>query len=174
MSSQKTSNKNTILFALMVFTIIIASLLSSQQSWAQVYCVEKAGAKLFLKPSDKGKPLWRAPLYTPLMGTGNRIKNMIEVTDMDSKKYWVNKNFLSGKVSCLAVRVKKTLLRTGPGLSYQAAKVKQAGRYEAFVDLGGEDGWTQIQDETGNKSWVNLDQVWKPKNKMRISFEEGK
>lgn len=163
-----------IILSLLPFCAFAGVSPTSDRGIAQAYCVEKAGAKLYSKPDEKLKPAWRAPLHTPLMGTGNRINNLVEVTDMDSKKYWTSKKNLNGKISCLVVRVKKTNLRTGPGLSYEAAKIKKAEKYEAFIDLGGEDGWTQVKDEQGNTAWVNLDQVWKPKNRMRISFEDGK
>jgi hypothetical protein len=165
---------NLSIYFLIIFGSFAGTFLFSEVTNAQAYCVRKAGAKLYSKADERLKPTWRAPLHTPLMGTGNKSNLMVEVTDMSYKKYWINKKNLSGRISCLVVRVKKTNLRTGPGLSYPASKIKYAEKYEAFVDLGGEDGWTQIKDDEGNRAWVNLDQVWKPKNRMRISFEQDK
>ncbi len=110
-----------------------------------------------------------------LMGTGNHKEihgeMWAEVLDAESQKYWTQKSNLTTKLSCLVVTVDRTPLRTGPGNRYSLAKLRVAQKRQAFIDLGGEDGWTQVRDRAGAKYWVDLDHTWKAKNKMRISFE---
>jgi hypothetical protein len=140
-------------------------------AYADSYCVRKAGSSLYEGPSETSKVILKAPIYTPLLGTGIQKNKMIEVTDVDSKKYWVSKKSVSTKISCVVVRVKKSKLRSGPGTDFAMTKNKVASKYAAFVDLGGEDGWTQVRDQSGEKAWVDMDNVWKPMSKMRISFD---
>ncbi len=149
----------------------MACLLVAGIAKSDSYCVKKPGARLYSVANENSKVVWRAPKYTPLLGTGNRKDKMIEVTDVDSQKFWIARKLVSSKLSCLVVRVTRSKLRSGPGPDYAVAKMKYADKYEAFVDLGGEDGWTQVRDETGSKAWIDLDNVWKPMSKMRISFD---
>lgn len=141
---------------------------------AQSLCVRTPGAKLWYHPDFKHKPVWRAMRFTPLMGTGKKVGPFIEVTNIENTKFWVQKKDVTDKMSCIVVSAKRAILRNGPGEKFALAKNKVAERHEAFRDLGGEDGWTLVQDEIGEIAWLELDKAWKPKSKIRLSFESEK
>lgn len=63
----------------------------------------------------------------------------------------------------------KTPLRAGPGSNFK--NLGFAVRGEAFIDHGGEDGWTKIENESGEFFWVQLDSLWKPATRVRMSFD---
>lgn len=157
--------------AVFSFILLCFSLpgLSSEQ---QPYCVRTPGAKLWQKPAYKSKSLWKVVRFTPLLGTGKKKGPFLEVTNVDGNKFWIQKKDVSTKMSCLAVKTKKAALRKGPGESFELAEKKTAEKHEAFRDLGGEDGWTLVQNEEGEVSWVELSKTWKPKSRIRISFED--
>ncbi len=158
-----------------IFQILISLILFSDFVQAQSYCVKNDMAKLFPALEDNSKPPTKAPIYTPLLGTGNRREThgemWAEVIDADAQKFWVQKSNLTTKWNCLVVNVGRTSLRSGPGKNFAPAKTRFAQKHQAYVDLGGEDGWTQVKDKSGETFWMNIDHVWKAKSKMRISFE---
>jgi len=95
----------------------------------------------------------------------------LEVTDLENEKHWVNKSEVSTRTICLVVKASITTLRTGPGDHYPRSPAGYADRYSAFQDLGGEDGWTNVVSETGEKAWINLDTTWKPSRTMKMKFD---
>ena len=110
--------------------------------------------------------------YTPLTWTGKKESGWLEVRSMDGHNYWVRRRDLSFNLKCLSVQVKQSRLRTGPGSQFERAPVAQKG--DVFLDLGGEDGWTQVENSKGEKAWINLDHTWRPTTKMRMVFEPEK
>lgn len=75
---------------------------------------------------------------------------------------------LSSSMRCLSVRVQKSRLYKGPGVDFEKDFLAKKG--DSFIDLGGEDGWTRVQDAEGKVSWINLDHTWKPETKIRMTF----
>lgn len=141
-------------FVIIGFLIVLA--LSSSASSERVACVSKA-TKEYSK-------------LTPLQLTGKRQGRSLQVQDVDGKVSFIPRKFLKVGQKCLVVRVRKSRLREGPGGSFKAADTSVKG--DAYLDLGGEDGWTQVQNLKGERSWINLDHTWSPiTNKMRMSFE---
>lgn len=137
---------------------------------AQSYCVTKNGARLRRTASAQAAVTWQVPQFMPLAGTGKKQGSWIEVRDMDDQVHWVNGAEVTTKQTCLVVKVKLARLRQGPGKSFQASEMGMADRYMAFRDLGGEDGWTQVEDAEGEKAWISLDSIWKPVRRTRVSF----
>lgn len=56
----------------------------------------------------------------------------------------------------------------GPGPKFEKADLAEQGM--VFMDMGGEDGWTQVQNAEGKRAWINLDHTWKPAARVRMSF----
>jgi len=152
------------------FVILFAFGLSSG---AQPYCVMSEGAKLYAR-ADLGAPVVsEPPVNTPLIGLNDKIAgDWVQVQDRDGQKAWSPKKQLTTAWSCLSIDVPKTSLRKGPGEKFPLARPHFANKSQSFKDLGGEDGWTQVEDRKGRKFWVNIDDVWKAQNRMRISFEQ--
>ena len=153
----------------MIFFFLATSL--ALDAYAQSFCVNKPGAVLRSAPQGSAPPSWKVPKFMPLLGTGEKKGSWYEVTDIDGQKHWANVHDVSTQMACVVVKVKKARIRTGPGNNFETSSNGVADRYSAFIDQGGEDGWTQVEDEMGQKGWVNLDQVWKPHRKMRMSFD---
>ncbi len=140
-------------------------------------CVRAMEAKAYenievLKRSPKKKsgpePSVVFPRYSPLKWTGKKEGSWFEVQTIDNFTYWVARKDLSFKMNCLIVFVNKSVLYAGPGPKYGKVDVVEKG--VVFQDLGGEDGWTQVQHRDGRKAWINLDHTWKPASIMRMSF----
>jgi hypothetical protein len=107
--------------------------------------------------------------YTPVNWTGKKESGWMEVKDMAGRTYWVRRNDLSFSMKCLSVQVQKSRLRTGPGTNFEQAPVAQKG--DTFLDLGGEDGWTRVENSKGEQAWINLDHTWRPASRKRMVFE---
>ena len=139
---------------------------------AQSLCVTHGGAGLRRSPSSKAPVTWKVPKYMPLQGTGKRQSGgWIEVRDLDGQTHWVPSREVTTAWSCVVVRTRSTRLRMGPGKQFQPSPLGLADKYAAFLDLGGEDGWVQIENDEGEKGWANMDHLWKPARKTRMSFD---
>ncbi len=110
--------------------------------------------------------------YTPLTATGKKEGRWVEVQSKSGRIYWLKSSDLSRSMQCLEVSVQKSQTYLGPGKTFDPSKLAERG--EVFLDLGGEDGWTQVQDSQGERSWINLDHTWKPSSKLRMSFTPDK
>lgn len=155
----------------LIVTIGIIGLLSSV-STAQSLCAHKPGTQLRRSPSATAPVTWRVPKYMPLMATGKRQAGAwLEVRDLDGQTHWVPRNRVTSNLSCIVVKAKATRLRMGPGKQFQPSPIGLAEKYAAFLDLGGEDGWTQIENDDGEKGWVNMDHIWRPLMRTRMTFD---
>jgi len=143
----------------------------ASMSWADSLCVTKSGAVLRAEPQEKALMSWQVPKYMPLKSTGSRQNGFAEVIDVDGERHWASLRDVSAKMKCLVVRTRRSKLRTGPGINFAPSDLGVADRYGTFIDMGGEDEWTQVQDELGGRAWISLDHVWKPQKRMRMSFE---
>lgn len=155
----------------LIFFFCLGLFSAQSSAWAQIFCVQRAGAELRSSPSSSAQISWKVPLHMPLMGTGVKKNGYYEVTDVDGQKHWAASGDVTTQKKCLVVKAKKAKLRSGPGPEFGVSGLGVADRYYSFVDLGGEDGWTKVQDESGSQAWINLDQVWKPSHKLRMSFD---
>lgn len=138
---------------------------------ALAICISKSGARLRRAPTGRAEISWRVPKYMPLQVTGKRQSGWVEVRDVDNQVHWAQESDLSNQWTCAVVRTRTTRLRQGPGKHFQPSPLGQIDKYTTFVDLGGEDGWTQVENEEGEKGWANLDHLWKPTRRTRLSFD---
>jgi SH3-like domain-containing protein len=154
-----------------ILALILLLVTGSLPVFAQNFCVMKSGASLRRTPSTSGPLAWKAPKYMPLQGTGKSQSGWVEVKDVDGDVSWISGNDVSSKVMCLVVQARMTRARTGPGRQFQSSTIGLVEKYAAFKELGGEEGWTEVESDEGEKGWVNIDHMWKPTRKMRMSFE---
>lgn len=145
-------------------------MLSLTASFSDAACVASTKTSFRKFPKGKSKEIYSASKYFPFMPTGKRENGYTQVQDMDGKMGWIRSRDLNWHWNCVAVRVHKSKLRSGPGNEFSSAETADKG--SSFLDLGGEDGWTQVQNSNGERQWVNLDHVWRPReSSMRMSFE---
>lgn len=138
---------------------------------ADALCVVRSGAVLRSAAAADATPSWKVPKYMPLQSTGQKKGSWIEVVDVDGQRHWVSSRDVSSRMICIVVKTKRARVRKGPGGKFEMSSLGVADRYSTFLDRGGEDGWTQVEDEAGQRGWIHLDQTWKPRRKVRISFD---
>jgi uncharacterized protein YgiM (DUF1202 family) len=156
----------------LIFFFLVLGVLGGSLAQAQTsLCVHRSGALLRSSPQASAPLSWKVPKYMPLKSTGFSKNGFYEVVDLDGQKHWASSNDVSSRLKCLVVSARTARLRTGPGSEFAVARAGVADRYSTFIDHGGEDGWTQVEDQDGEKSWINLDQVWKPSRRLRMSFD---
>jgi SH3-like domain-containing protein len=151
--------------------ILILIVLLFFKAQAGNFCVTKAGANLRRSPSSSSPVSWKVPKYMPLQGTGKQQGPWAEVKDLDGETHWVSANDVTSKFHCLAVQAKMTRARSGPGRQFPPANMGLLEKYTCFKELGGEEGWTEVESDEGEKAWVNVDHMWKPTRTVRMSFE---
>lgn len=153
-----------------VFTLLIGF---SSIGFADPVCTIKAETFLKKLPSVKSRISWRVGKYMPFMATGKEEGLFLEVRDVDGQQHWISKKDVSKQVNCVVVKATSAKLKTGPGKSYDNSPLGLADKYTPFLDIGGEDGWTQVKDDSGIISWIQIDQLWRVRKKVRMSFDRG-
>ncbi len=141
--------------------------------FANPVCTTKAETFLKKTPSAKARISWRVGKYMPFMTTGKEEGGFLEVRDVDGQQHWISKRDVSQQVNCVVIKASSAKLKTGPGKSYDNSPLGLADKYTPFLDIGGEDGWTQVKDDSGIISWIQIDQLWRVRKKVRMSFERG-
>lgn len=149
--------------------LLLFTFLFSQLGWTQSFCVIKSKAILYESASNRSKEVLSLEKWTPLQGVGKPQKGFRHVKTSRGVLGWVRTSQVTEGKSCVAVRVDRSRLRSGPGTEFEARELAQRG--DVFLDLGGEDGWTKVQDDQGKEAWINLDHLWRPHSKMRMSFD---
>lgn len=137
---------------------------------ADNYCVSVDFAVIRAQAKTSAKHIVKVPMYTPLKSTGKKEGNFIFVQDFSGRKGWVHQGQVRMDLSCVAVKAAKVKLKSGPGSEFETVMTPNKG--EGFRDLGGEDGWTQVENAKGEKAWIHLDKVWRPSTTFRMSFEK--
>jgi hypothetical protein len=132
-------------------------------------CVDLKIAPLRKDPKMDAKTIVEYSKYTPLKLTGKKDGRFVQVTDQRGRTGWLRMGEVSSDYSCLSVKVDKSRMRKGPGSDFPRADVAQRG--DGFLDLGGEDGWTKVESADGTSSWIRLEHTWKPRSKVRMSFD---
>ncbi len=103
------------------------------------------------------------------MTTGEKKSTFVQVRDVSGRKGWIRSGKLRSKLNCTAVKKNKTPLKSGPGHEFK--NLGFAVRGDAFIDHGGEDGWTKLENQSGEIFWAQIDSLWKPAKKVRMSFD---
>ena len=152
----------------MTLASIFLSMMVSAFAAGDGVCVSNKDVVSHAEPRASAKTVATFSKYTALKLTGKAKKPWVEVEEYDGRLSWVPRNSLSSRLNCVVVRVDKSRLRKGPGEDFPAENLAQRG--EGFLNLGGEDGWIQVQSSTGQKSWLNMEHSWHPTYKTRMSF----
>ena len=153
-------------------TAVLFSILFSSAWAASTVCVRVSEAQLKSSPEKNGVEVGKVPKYTPFKLPGKKQGSWIQVEDMEGHQSWIRRSEVSTSMKCLKVIVDRTRMHRGPGKSFPVGDLVERG--DSFLDLGGEDGWTQVQNSKGEKSWINMDHTWKPYSRLRMSFENEK
>lgn len=149
-------------FALFAITILI-----SAHSYG--LCVTAPQANLRAKPTSKSKLLWTVGKYMPLIEVSEK-GGWYLVKDLEGKKMWISKSLVSDDFDCAVVKVKKSVLRSGPGKKFAKTPLNFATRYMPFKKLERDGAWLHLRDDYGYEHWVYENNLWEPLNYTSLSY----
>jgi hypothetical protein len=149
-----------------IFYIILS--LYSIESFSQV-CTIQNQVILKQEPSFKAETSWIVGKYMPFKVIEYK-GSWIKVSDFEGVSHWGLRRNFSTKFTCLVIINKNVRLHKGPGVRFPASEFEITDKYTPYRDLGGEDGWTMVEDDYGNKGFVPLNATWKPTSKVYISY----
>lgn len=155
-----------------IFTVVIFFqtnvVLAAGKSEKDIRCAISS-AVLRARAKKDSPEIAKLKKYSPLKLTGKHDGSWLEVQDYSGRVGWVRSSEVSRKLQCVVVKVDRSGLRSGPGKEFPLDSTAMRGA--SFLDLGGEDGWTRVQDADGHVAWINLDHLWRPTMRLRLSFE---
>jgi uncharacterized protein YgiM (DUF1202 family) len=137
---------------------------------ARALCVSAFQTRLRAEASSSAKITWVVGRYMPLVEV-ERKGGWIKVKDLDSDSHWVPASDVTARERCVVVKVRITNLRTGPSANNPLADIHAVDKYTAFKRLEADpEDWYHVEDEAGQKYWVNADHVWRATTVSRIGF----
>lgn len=150
--------------------LLLTGIFLSSAAWGQqAVCAKSSLVTLREEPSDKAKVTWKVAKNMPFLR--QEIKgSWIKITDLDGAVHWGKGRDFRVDVRCVVVRVAVAKLRAEPSESAPTANIKTVDRYTPFRRMAEEGPWILVEDELGNKSWINETNVWKPLAVKAISF----
>lgn len=152
----------------LLFSLLICHLLISINS-AEALCVIAQKANLRAEPSSNGKKLWTVGKYMPFIEVDER-GGWYLVKDLEGKKMWIAKGLVTDEIDCAVIRVKKSVLRKGPGKEFGKTPLTYAGKYMPFKKLQRDEAWLYLEDDFGFKHWVYERNVWEPLAYTRLNY----
>ncbi len=152
------------------FLLVFAFALPGLAQQSVCVRVDKAGVFSAPNPKKSIKPVYEAVKYTPMTATGKRDGRYMQVENYKGDNLWIRARDVSANITCVTVRVGKSRLRKGPGDEFPKSELVNQG--QSFLDLGGEDGWTLVENTEGQKSWIQLEHIWRPTSRVRMSFSD--
>jgi SH3-like domain-containing protein len=136
---------------------------------AKSLCVVNDKVKLRAGPNDKSKVSWIVGQHMPLVEVEKKGA-WYQVQDFEGEKHWVHARHVSGKGSCVVVKVKTANLRIGPGSNFAQTDLGSVRKYSTFRKIGRDEEWLKVQDIYGQVHWAHENTVWEPRNYTRVKF----
>jgi SH3-like domain-containing protein len=152
-----------------LFLIGMIYSVSAYSAPANYLCVSVKKAYLRQTPNQNSKVSWIVGKHMPLEGVG-RVRDWYKVKDMDSQVHWVHMNSVTSQGLCVAVTKSGTKLHAGPGSKYKLADFSIADRYYPYRTLDHDENWILVQDDRGNKGWVNSNLLWSPQRVVSLGY----
>lgn len=153
-------------FLLAILTLASFNSLAFAQ---QAVCAKSSLVTLKAEPSDKAKTSWKVAKYMPFLRQEKKGA-WIKVTDLDGISHWGKSRDFRTDQRCVVVKVAVAKLRAEPKAEAPTADIKTLDRYTPLKRLAEEGPWILVEDEMGNRAWINETNVWKPLAVTPISF----
>ena len=125
---------------------------------ANALCVVEPETYLHVGPGfEYPKSSWKLNINTPLKKLDS-WNDWYKVADVDGDIHWVHTGAVIEGYFCLIVKVKKTVLRTGPGERYE--KITDSQKYQVFRFVQKQGKWAQVANEEGEGFWLLTASTW--------------
>ena len=156
--------------ASIICAFIVMGLFPFKSLWAQqAVCAKSSLVTLKEEPSDKAKTTWKVAKFMPFLRQEKKGL-WIKLVDLEGAIHWGKARDFKADIRCVVVRVAVAKLRSEPSETAPTANLKTVDRYTPFRRLAEEGPWIKVEDEMGNRAWINETNVWKPLAVKPISF----
>jgi SH3-like domain-containing protein len=136
---------------------------------AQAICTRSSVTVLRKNPSSKAEKSWVVTKYMPFLLL--EVKNgWLKVEDLDGVQHYGRASDFSQKFRCVVIKSNTADTRQGPGPRFPYGDFKTLDRYTPLKRLDAHDGWVQVENDLGLKSWVQESKVWHPVKVQTLSF----
>jgi len=149
--------------------VLLLGLLPGVAAQAQAVCTRSSTTVLRKDPSSKAEKSWIVGKYMPFMIL--EIKSgWLKLEDLEGQKHYGRTSDFSQKFRCVVVKTNTAETRQGPGSKFPYGDFKTLDRYTPLKRLEAQDGWVQVENDLGLKSWVQENKVWHPVKVQTLSF----
>lgn len=146
----------------------LASVVSAP-AYAQAVCSKSSVTVLRKAPNAKAEKSWVVTKYMPFMIL--EVKpGWLKLQDLEGQSHYGRAADFSQKFRCVVVKSSTAESRQGPGGKFPYADFKILDRYTPLKRLDAQDGWVQVENDLGLKSWVPESKVWHPVKVQTLTF----
>lgn len=140
----------------------------STSALAQAVCA-RTTTTLRRGPGNQFEKSWSVTKYMPFVKSEQK-NGWIKLSDIDGETHWGRAGDFTQSYRCVAVKVNTLENRQGPGPQFPYADLKTLDRYTPLKRLDIKNGWVWVENDLGQKSWVQESKVWKPVRVESVSF----
>jgi SH3-like domain-containing protein len=149
--------------------LLLLGLAPGVAAQAQAVCTRSSVTVLRKDPSPKAEKSWLVGRYMPFLIV--EIKNgWLKVEDLEGQKHYGRAVDFSQKFRCVVIKTNTAETRQGPGVRFPYGDFKTLDRYTPLKRLDAQNGWVQVENDIGLKSWVLETKVWHPVKVQTLSF----
>ena len=94
----------------------------------------------------------------------------LKVEDSEGQVHYGRSSDFTQKVRCVVVKANTADTRQGPGTKFPYGDFKTLDRYTPLKRLESKDGWIEVENDIGLKSWIQETKVWHPVKIQTLSF----
>lgn len=123
---------------------------------AKMVMVTEKKANIRNGPDTKYDLIWSAPQYTPFEALC-QYKKWYVIRDYEGDIGWVYGTLVK-EVKAVIIKVKKTVIRSGPGESFDVLWEVQEGYPFKVLEEKGE--WVKVIDAEGDSGWISKKSTW--------------
>lgn len=135
----------------------------------QAVCARSSFVTLHEEPSTKSKVTWKVAKYMPFLRQEQK-GDWVRVTDLEGNLHWGLSRDFRADIRCVVVKVKAAKLRAEPRSNAELAPLSTLDLYTPLKRVDDKDKWLLVEDELGNKAWINEVNVWKPTSVVAVRF----
>jgi SH3-like domain-containing protein len=152
-----------------MFLIWLGCVSVALPAYAQSVCSRSAVTVLRKGPGAKFDKSWVVAKYMPFLKL--ELKNgWIKLQDLEGQTHYGRAVDFTQSIRCVVIKSNTAETRQGPGTSFPYGDFKTLDRYTPLKRLNADNGWVEVENDLGLKSWVPESKVWHPVKVMGVKF----
>jgi hypothetical protein len=120
-------------------------------------------------PGPNFEKTWSVSKFMPFV-KGEQKNGWLKLTDLEGEVHWGRASDFTTALRCVVVKQNSIETRQGPGPQFPYGDFKTIDRYTPLKRYESKNGWVEVENDLGIKSWVQESKVWHPVKIESVKF----